>query len=201
MATHSSVLAWRIPGTGEPGGLPSMGLHRARHNWSNLTAIELVRREGRHVGSFGQSREKEHGEPGATRPWLESSHQSQATVQDRFWQVAKVGYATMFHRGRTHPEFSLYIQWARSAPMSSQGRHIILHVMQKRLFPLAGNLAYLTWGFPADPVQIAIPAPGNACSFRMKRCPGHIIDHHQTPVEPSREVSSHWGPKFWPFSY
>jgi len=28
MATHSSVLAWRIPGTGEPGGLPSVGLHR-----------------------------------------------------------------------------------------------------------------------------------------------------------------------------
>ena len=28
MATHSTVLAWRIPGTGEPGGLPSMGLHR-----------------------------------------------------------------------------------------------------------------------------------------------------------------------------
>ena len=38
MATHSSVLAWRIPGTGEPGGLPSMGLHRVRHDWSNLTA-------------------------------------------------------------------------------------------------------------------------------------------------------------------
>jgi len=32
MATHSSILAWRIPGTGEPGGLPSMGLHRVRHN-------------------------------------------------------------------------------------------------------------------------------------------------------------------------
>ena len=31
-ATHSSVLAWRIPGTGEPGGLPSMGLHRVRHD-------------------------------------------------------------------------------------------------------------------------------------------------------------------------
>ena len=38
MATHSSVLAWRIPGTGEPGGLPSIGLHRARHDWSNLAA-------------------------------------------------------------------------------------------------------------------------------------------------------------------
>ena len=32
MATHSSVLAWRIPGTGEPGGRPSMGSHRVRHN-------------------------------------------------------------------------------------------------------------------------------------------------------------------------
>ena len=31
-ATHSSVLAWRIPGTGDPGGLPSMGLHRVEHN-------------------------------------------------------------------------------------------------------------------------------------------------------------------------
>ena len=34
MTTHSSVLAWRIPGTREPSGLPSMGSHRVRHNWS-----------------------------------------------------------------------------------------------------------------------------------------------------------------------
>ena len=39
MATHSSVLAWRIPGTGEPGGLPSMGLHRVRHDWNDLAAV------------------------------------------------------------------------------------------------------------------------------------------------------------------
>ena len=32
MATHSSVLAWRVPGTGEPGGLPSLGSHRVRHD-------------------------------------------------------------------------------------------------------------------------------------------------------------------------
>ena len=38
MATHSSVLAWRIPGTGEPGGLPSMVLHRVGHDWSDLAA-------------------------------------------------------------------------------------------------------------------------------------------------------------------
>ena len=38
MATHSSALAWRIPGTGEPGGLPSMGSHRVRNDWSDLAA-------------------------------------------------------------------------------------------------------------------------------------------------------------------
>ena len=37
-ATHSSVLAWRISGTAEPGGLPSMGSHRVRHDWSDLAA-------------------------------------------------------------------------------------------------------------------------------------------------------------------
>ena len=36
MAPHSSVLAWRIPGTGEPDGLPSMELHRVGHDWSDL---------------------------------------------------------------------------------------------------------------------------------------------------------------------
>ena len=39
MATHSSALAWRIPGTGEPGGLPSVGLHRVGHDWSDLAAV------------------------------------------------------------------------------------------------------------------------------------------------------------------
>ena len=39
MVTHSSVLAWRIPGTGEPGGLPSMGSHRVGHDWSDLAAV------------------------------------------------------------------------------------------------------------------------------------------------------------------
>ena len=38
MANHSSVLAWRIPGTGEPGGLLSMGSHRVRHDGSDLAA-------------------------------------------------------------------------------------------------------------------------------------------------------------------
>ena len=48
MATHSSVLAWRIPGMAEPGGLLSMGLHRVGHDWSNLAAAA--------AGSFPMSR-------------------------------------------------------------------------------------------------------------------------------------------------
>ena len=42
MATHSSVLAWRISGTGEPGGLPSTGSHRVGHNWSDLAAAAAM---------------------------------------------------------------------------------------------------------------------------------------------------------------
>ena len=42
MATHSSVLAWRIPGIGEPGGLPSMGSHRVGHDWSDLEAAAVT---------------------------------------------------------------------------------------------------------------------------------------------------------------
>ena len=42
MTTHSSILAWRIPGTGETGGLPSMGLHRVRHDWSDLAVTATI---------------------------------------------------------------------------------------------------------------------------------------------------------------
>ena len=38
-ATHSSILAWRIPWTGEPGGLQSLGLHRVRHDWATNTYL------------------------------------------------------------------------------------------------------------------------------------------------------------------
>ena len=47
MATHSSIFAWRIPGMEEPGGLPSVGLHRVRHDWSDL-AEAAVATEGRY---------------------------------------------------------------------------------------------------------------------------------------------------------
>ena len=42
MATRSNVLAWRTPGMAEPGGLPSMGSHRVRHDWSDLAAAAAI---------------------------------------------------------------------------------------------------------------------------------------------------------------
>ena len=47
MATHSSILDWRIPGMAEPGGLPSMGSHRVGHDCSDLAAAAAARRKGR----------------------------------------------------------------------------------------------------------------------------------------------------------
>ena len=55
MATHSSVLAWRIPGTAEPGGLPSMGSHRVGHDWvTSLLLISFMhwRRKWQHTPVF-----------------------------------------------------------------------------------------------------------------------------------------------------
>ena len=49
MAIHSSVLAWRIPGTGETGGLLSMGSHRVGHDCSNLAAVAAA---GLHTANF-----------------------------------------------------------------------------------------------------------------------------------------------------
>ena len=51
MAPHSSTLAWKIPGTGEPGGLPSMGSHRVGHDRSDLAAAAAAAAAGH--GSTG----------------------------------------------------------------------------------------------------------------------------------------------------
>ena len=58
MATHSSVLAWRIPGTGEPGGLQSTGSHRVGHDWSDLAAAG-IQRSFRHNSHFQVALETE----------------------------------------------------------------------------------------------------------------------------------------------
>ena len=61
MATHSSVLAWRIPGTGEPGGLLSMGSHRVGHDWSDLAAAKWYDNWIQHLDSVLKEKEFSKG--------------------------------------------------------------------------------------------------------------------------------------------
>ena len=68
MATHSSVLAWRIPGTGHPGGLPSMGLHRVGNNWSDLAAAAAAPTKADSLCSVGKPAPV-HSSPVESRPF------------------------------------------------------------------------------------------------------------------------------------
>ena len=68
MATHSSVLAWRISGTEEPGGLPSMGSHRVRHDLSDLAAAAAVGFPGSSAGKESACNARDSGSiPGSGR--------------------------------------------------------------------------------------------------------------------------------------
>ena len=66
MATHTSALAWRIPGTAEPGGLPSMGSHRVGHDWSDLAAAAW----NSMLGKIMTLQERIPFSPGHRRPTL-----------------------------------------------------------------------------------------------------------------------------------
>ena len=70
MATHSSVLPWRIPGTGEPGGLPSMGSHRVGHDCSDLAAAAAVQFSRSRVSDSLRPHESQHARPPCPSPAL-----------------------------------------------------------------------------------------------------------------------------------
>ena len=72
MAPRSSTLAWRIPGMGEPGGLPSMGSHRVGHNWSDLAAAAEAKIS--HVDKWPSSSQATHLTSGWARPWTQAQH-------------------------------------------------------------------------------------------------------------------------------
>ena len=77
MATHSSVLAWRIPRTGEPGGLLSVGSHRVRHDWSDLAAAAPVTQS----------------------EWSKSKREKQIYINTYMWSLEK-WYGWSYFQGR-----------------------------------------------------------------------------------------------------
>ena len=87
MATHSSVLAWRIPGTEEPGGLPSMGSHRVGHDWSDLAAAAATA-VGFHCGSTGKESTYNVGDLGSI-PGLEDPLEKGKATHSSFlaWRI------------------------------------------------------------------------------------------------------------------
>ena len=86
MATHSSVLAWRIPGTGEPGGLPSMGSHRVGHDWSNLAAAECPWKlwKGKKKKTKTKPNNKSCLAFGISMIWMDSSTLVEMILSERF---------------------------------------------------------------------------------------------------------------------
>ena len=98
MATYSSVLAWRILGTEEPSGLPSMGSHRVRHDWSDLAAAaglpihhQLQEFTQTHLHRVGNAIQPSHPlsspSPPASNP---SQHQSLFQWDNSSHEVAKI---------------------------------------------------------------------------------------------------------------
>ena len=75
MATHSSVLSWRIPGTGEPGRLPSVGSHRVGHDWSDLAAAaaSFPKKAPLLLGRWWEFSDDEGCRSGAPFTWTKSS--------------------------------------------------------------------------------------------------------------------------------
>ena len=86
MATHSSVLAWTVPGMGEPGGLPSMGSHRVGHDWSDLAAAA-------EAGNLVEIKDRrKHSIHLATVYHCQSVFRSCLTPAIFIYQVVTIGY-------------------------------------------------------------------------------------------------------------
>ena len=158
MATHSSVLAWRIPGTGEPGGLLSVRSHRVGHDWSDLAAAAAAGTGLKRMGSVvtehkkGNEAKRRHGrlttrKPEEIRerispcPWLPSARWSFLPL-DYLWrffphshQAASLLLASFLSRPST--TYPLLEEW--SAVLGPSYLLLITNLLLRQFFssPLA----------------------------------------------------------------
>ena len=111
VATHSSILAWRIPGTGEPCGLSSMGSHRVGYNWSDLAAAVAAYNTKKHNSSMASK---------SYSPWCISSPCPPLGIREDLWiqrdsipvirlwinnfELSKCGNQWVFKSGWAFPE-------------------------------------------------------------------------------------------------
>ena len=128
MATHSSVLAWRIPGTEEPGGLPSMGSHRVGHYWSDLAAAAAGNQKGR--GAENKDLSIYDGSPHLQQKWLSGT-------------LICVGCSRL-HKGPAR-----YRDWKAEIPREAAERHVFTAWVP--------NLPQTPWGALDESSQVYCP--------------------------------------------
>ena len=143
MATHSSVLAWRIPGTGEPGGLPSMGSHRVGHDWHDLA----VAADLKYVGSFLR--------PGIATFEAETSNRN-ALILSSFFSIFFLSYSFPF------PSFSWMVTSVNSTIFEpiTLNRDALSYQPCPRLCLGLANKSHL---------ERASPVPALLCLFSYKK--------------------------------
>ena len=152
MATHSSVLAWRIPGMGEPGGLQSMGSHRVGHDWSDLAVLKNLPGNAGDIRDTGliPGSERSPGDgngnpllyscledPMDSGAWQAVVHRV-TTSQTRLKQLSTAQFISMhdYSQRRKHmlgPR-TISSRWASALPISSGGTHLCatLYFLQGR---------------------------------------------------------------------
>ena len=157
MAPHSSVLAWRIPGTGEPGGLLSMASHRVRHDWSDLAVA---------AASYGNSliAQRVKNLPAIQETWVlclgqEDPLEKEMTTHSSIlacipWTEEPGGIQSMGLQTVGH-------NWATSTSIPLDGSIIVFKlILDFRIF----------WDFPGGPaVKTSPPIAGDRGSIPGQR--------------------------------
>ena len=122
MATHSSVLAWRIPGMREPGGLLSMGSHRVRQDWSDLAAAAVACKACSLVSFDNCTHQRSiathiHHPPKFPCAALQSSHSHSFTSPFSILQIGKLSFLNIWSKNtdRLALPFFLHMWLIRSA--------------------------------------------------------------------------------------
>ena len=155
MSAHSSVLAWRIPGTGEPGGLPSVGSHRVRHDWHDAAAAaaEYVGLPRWHSGKESTCQYKRRKRLGFD-PWIGR------IPWTRKWPPTPIFLPGKFHRQRSLAGYS---------PWSHRVGHDWAHaeyIQNKFIYCSTNNTLYL-WRLLSYSLFSVSPSPHRYLKYNV----------------------------------
>ena len=202
MATHSSVLAWRIPGTGEPGGLPSMGSHGVGHDWSDLATVAAMRLKGKinieekgtelrqvswrlqgtSQGSFNGSVyfKEESGVNQGTEGLDKRGSEVKAKEEMSIWTNIPVNTA--------HPSCACGVEWPRL--FLSQSKALPSMELEALCFL---SLTPLNIGTFVHQASLSFRSGFSTCSIRKWLPYPKPVDRFGEPMKPFKLYSNYWG--------